>query len=333
MPRFGHSCPGRDHNQLAAVFRSGGRSPVTSAPVMNRKRIVLYTLAASLGLLFGQGCEKKTESGGGPAKTLKFSAIPDQDKKNLEKFNAIAGYLTRELGVPVEYVASSDYAASVSAFRNGDIHLAWFGGLTGVQAREFVPGAKAIAQGDTDPAFIAYVIAHRDAGLQPSEQFPQQLGELNFTFGEPQSTSGRLMPQYFFEKAAGLPIDQFFKKGLNFSKGHDATCDLVQAGSFQAGVVNYSVYDKRVTEGKTDPNIVQVIWKTPPFADYNWTAHPDLEKTYGAGFTDKLQQALIGMTAQPALLGVFPRKAMIPAKNEDYEGIKAIAARLGFLKQ
>ena len=197
-----------------------------------------------------------------------------------------------------------------------------------------MPGAKAIAQGDTDPAFIAYIIANKSAGLQPSGQFPRQIGDLKFTFGEPQSTSGRLMPQYFIEKEAGMPIDVFFKKGgLNFSAGHDATCDLVQAGTFDAGVVNYSIYDKRVKDGKTDPNIVQVLWKTPTFADYNWTAHPDLEKTYGAGFTDKLQKAIIDMTVKaPALLEVFPRKAMIAAKNEDYDGIKAVAATLGFLR-
>jgi phosphonate transport system substrate-binding protein len=306
---------------------------------MKRKNLLCTALAAGISLLCGTSCEKKPEAGttsGGSsaAKTLKFSAIPDQDKKNLEKFNTIAKHLSTELGIPVEYVASPDYASSVSAFRNGDIHLAWFGGLTGVQAREFVPGAKAIAQGDTDPAFIAYVIAHKDAGLQPSESFPKQIGELNFTFGEPQSTSGRLMPQYFFEKEAGVPADQFFKKGMNFSKGHDATCELVQAGTFQAGVVNYSVYDKRVKEGKTDPAVVQVIWKTPPFADYNWTAHPDLEKTYGAGFTDKLQKAIIDITTKaPALLEVFPRKAMIAAKNEDYDGIKGVAEKQGFLKK
>ena len=310
---------------------------------MNRKRIVLCTLAAGFGLLIGQSCEKKTTpasgasssgTGASTAKLLKFSAIPDQDKKNLEKFNAIATHLSKELGITVEYSASASYAASVSAFRNGDIHLAWFGGLTGVQAREFVPGAKAIAQGDTDPAFIAYIIANKSAGLQPSGQFPRQIGDLKFTFGEPQSTSGRLMPQYFIEKEAGMPIDVFFKKGgLNFSAGHDATCDLVQAGTFDAGVVNYSIYDKRVKDGKTDPNIVQVLWKTPTFADYNWTAHPDLEKTYGAGFTDKLQKAIIDMTVKaPALLEVFPRKAMIAAKNEDYDGIKAVAATLGFLR-
>jgi phosphonate transport system substrate-binding protein len=303
-------------------------------------RLFISAFAAGLGLLFGQGCEKKSEPGKGgtgassSARTLKFSAIPDQDKKNLEKFNTIATYLSRELGVPVEYMASPNYAASVSSFRNGEIHLAWFGGLTGVQAREFVPGAKAIAQGDIDPAFVAYIIADADAGIEPSAAFPKQIGELNFTFGEPQSTSGRLMPQYFIEKETGMPITQFFRKNPvpSFSTGHDDTCVRV-AGDFQAGVVNSSVYDKRVAEGKTDPNALKVIWKTPPFADYNWTAHPDLEKHYGAGFTDKLQKALIDMTTKsPKLLEVFPRKAMIPAKNEDYEGIKKVAADLGFLK-
>jgi len=308
---------------------------------MTTKRLALGAIAVACALFTGTGCEKEkpaagsggSTSGDSSAKALKFSAIPDQDKKHLEKFNAIATHLSKELGVPCEYVASADYAPSVQAFRNGDIQLAWFGGLTGVQAREFVPGATAIAQGDTDPKFISYVIARKDTGLMPSEAFPKEIGELNFTFGGMQSTSGRLMPQHFFEKESGMPADQFFKKGLKFAKDHDATCELVQSGAHQAGVVNYSVYDKRVKEGKTDPNVVQVIWKTPPYADYNWTAHPDLEKTYGAGFTEKLQKAIIDMTTKaPALLEVFPRKAMIPAKNSDYDGIKAVAEKGGFLK-
>jgi phosphonate transport system substrate-binding protein len=284
-------------------------------------------------------CSQESNPASGDAKTsakpkvLRFSAIPDQDKKNLEKFNAIASHLAKELNIGVEYVPSPDYATSVTSFKNGDIHLAWFGGLTGVQARAAVPGATAIAQGDIDPAFIAYLIAHRDAGLQPSAEFPKQIGALKFTFGEPQSTSGRLMPQFFIESAMNQPVDQFFVQGINFSKGHDATCEVVQSGAVQAGFVNSTVYDKRVKEGKTDPALVSVIWKTPPFADYNWTAHPDLEGAFGAGFTAKLQQAIIDITTKaPALLEVFPRKAMIPTTNETYDGIADVAKKLGFLK-
>ena len=80
------------------------------------------------------------------SKILKFSAIPDQNTTELiEKFKPLAEYLSKELGVKVEYVPSKDYQASVEMFKNGDIQLAWFGGLTGVQARNAVNGARAIA--------------------------------------------------------------------------------------------------------------------------------------------------------------------------------------------
>jgi phosphonate transport system substrate-binding protein len=38
-----------------------------------------------------------------------------------------------------------------------------------------------------------------------------------------------------------------------------------------------------------------VIWKTPFYADYNFTAHPVLEQSYGEGFIDKLQKTLLAI--------------------------------------
>src|SRR5690606_31939229 len=78
--------------------------------------------------------------------TLVFSAIPDQDETRLrEKYAPVAAYLSEKLGMPVEYLHASSYADTVEQFKNGDVQLAWFGGLSGVQARKAVPGAVAIA--------------------------------------------------------------------------------------------------------------------------------------------------------------------------------------------
>ena len=296
-------------------------------------------VAAGLAL----GCDDgptTTSSSGGPSTAstqggggvLRFSAIPDQNSTELrEKFDAVAKHLSEKLGVKVQYVPATDYRASVEMFKNGDIHLAWFGGLTGVQARQAVPGARAIAQGDTDPKFISYFVAHKDAPIQPSESFPQDLAKLNFTFGPASSTSGRLMPEYYLRQATKKSPAQFFGKEPAFSEGHDQTLELVAAGKVQAGVVNFEVYDQRVANKKTDPNVVRVIWKTPQYVDYNFTAHPDLEKHFGAGFTEKLQAALVAMD-DPKLLSAFPRKELIPAKNEDYAQIEKVARELGFLR-
>ena len=88
------------------------------------------------------------------AQELAFTAIPDQDESRLQqRFAKVSQYLQDELGITVRYVPVKSYAAAVMAFRNNQVQLAWFGGLSGVRARIAVPGSKAIAQGEEDPDF------------------------------------------------------------------------------------------------------------------------------------------------------------------------------------
>jgi phosphonate transport system substrate-binding protein len=77
--------------------------------------------------------------------------------------------------------------------------------------------------------------------------------------------------------------------------------------------------------------VVRIIWKTPTFADYNMTAHPDLEEQFGEGFTAKLQQALLDMSDEN-LLAAFGRKKLIKAQNADFEGIRKVAEKLGMVR-
>ncbi len=263
---------------------------------------------------------------------FRFSAIPDQNTTEIaEKIAPLVAHLSAELGVEVEYVPARDYQASVEMFKNADVHLAWFGGLTGVQARRAVEGAKAIAQGDTDPQFYSYIIAHKDTGLEPSDEFPAAIGELKFTFGSESSTSGRLMPEHFIRENTQQSPADFFSHPVGFSGSHDKTVELVESGQFQAGAVNYTVYDKRVANGDTDPEVVRAIWKTPFYADYNWTVRPDADETFGAGFTEKLTGTLLAID-DPALLAALPRQRLIPATNEDFDGILEVAEALDMLR-
>ncbi len=69
------------------------------------------------------------------------------------------------------------------------------------------------------------------------------------------------MPQYFLQQA-GIKL-QDFKGDVGFSKSHDATLELVQAGTYDAGVLNEQVWNSRLQEGKADPTKVDLIWITP----------------------------------------------------------------------
>ena len=266
-------------------------------------------------------------------RTLSFTAIPDQDTARLEeRFAGIASYLEKELKVPVKYVPVKSYSASVTAFKNNSVQLAWFGGLSGVQARLAVPGSQAIAQGEEDPEFKSYIIAHKSTGLKPSEVFPKEIRGKTMTFGSKSSTSGRLMPEHFIrQNFDDESPDKIFKR-VGYSGDHSKTIALVQSGAFEVGAVNYKVWDKELKAGLIDTDKVQIIWSTPGYPDYNWSVRGDIDKKFGDGFMKKLQNTIVDLKDKE-LLESFPRRSFIVAENQDFEPIVGIAEELGIVRR
>lgn len=288
------------------------------------KRVLLSVIAGSL---LGAATVQADEP-----RTLFFSAIPDQDESRLmERFGKVADYLTERLGVPVKYVPVKSYAAAVTSFRNDQLQLAWFGGLSGVQARMVTPGSQAIAQGAEDPAFYSYLIAHSSTGLKASDDFPKEIAGKTFTFGSKGSTSGRLMPEYYIRKNLDESPDKAFKS-VGFSGNHSRTIELVESGAYEVGAVNYQVWDTMLAEDKIDTDQVSVIWKTPAYPDYQWTIRGDVDARWGEGFSEKVKTALLEMDA-PELLEAFPRSKFISASNEDYLPIEETAKAIGLLDE
>ena len=279
----------------------------------------------------GAVCAAMLAASAATAETLYFSAIPDEDDTALiARFSKVADYLEAELGVDVEFVPVKSYPAAVTAFRNDQVQLAWFGGLSGVQARLLVPGSRAIAQGEEDPVFVTYFIAHESTGLAEGAGFPMEAAGLSFTFGAKTSTSGRLMPEFHIRDATGKAPEEFFSR-VGFSGDHSQTLRLVASGAWQVGALNYTVYDKAAATGAPEAATAKVIWRTPPYPDYNWTIRGDVDARFGAGFADRVQAALVGMT-DADLLASFPRSAFIPATNEDFAPIEATARALDLLE-
>jgi phosphonate transport system substrate-binding protein len=264
------------------------------------------------------------------AKEFVFTAIPDQDETKLQKrFGKVADYLTEQLGVEVIYIPVKSYAAAVTAFRNNQVQLAWFGGLSGVKARALVAGSEVLAQGVEDKQFETYFIANKATGLEVSTEFPKGIKGKVFTFGSKGSTSGRLMPEYYVrEHFKSSPKDVF--KRVGFSGDHSRTIALVQSGAYEVGAVNFKVWDSEKAQGKIDTDQVSVIWKTPAYPDYQWSVRGDVDKNWGVGFKEKIRHVLLNMNA-PDLLAAFPRSGFIPASNADYKPIENVAKQIGLI--
>jgi phosphonate transport system substrate-binding protein len=280
-----------------------------------------FLCAAAALLLLGGGTPRAF------AETFTFTAIPDEDEARLrERFNKVAAYLSQKLGVEIKYVPVKSYAAAVTAFRNNQVQLAWFGGLSGVRARSLVPGSQAIAQGFEDQSFVTYFIAHASTGLKPAQSFPKGIAGKTFTFGSKGSTSGRLMPEFHVRQNFAMAPDKVFMK-VGFSGNHSKTIALVQSGAYQVGAVNFKVWESGLKSGKIDPAKVSVIWKTPPYPDYQWTIRGDVDERWKPGFKQRVTEVLLGMK-DPDLLASFPRKSFIPAENADYQPILDVAKQI-----
>lgn len=299
-------------------------------------------LAGFVGvLLAASGCSNLAQQTSAPeneaVEPLVTGAIPDQDPEKLQRlYGQLTDYLEAQLGVPVEYKPVTDYAAAVTAFKVGDLDLVWFGGLTGVQARSQVPGAKAIAQRDIDAQFQSVFIANTDSdigNIKLTEDFQQLRGQ-TFTFGSESSTSGRLMPQYFL-KQANIGLEDF-KGEVGFSGSHDKTIKLVEAGTYDVGALNAQVWESRVEAGEVDRDRVEVIWRSPPYYDYHWVLHPDTSDRYGEDFTQKVQQAFLNLDPSnpehQEILSLFGANQFITTENSNYRTIEEIGREIGKIK-
>ena len=289
-------------------------------PFIGLALIVIVTLIAACG--------------GDSSPVLRVGGIPDQDASRLaRRYDGFADYLSQKLGVEVEYVPSADYAAVVTAFTQGNLDLAFFGGLTGVQARILDEGAEALAQREHDAAFHSKFIIRHDLPATSLSDLADLAGDLTITFGSESSTSGHLMPRYFL-RGAGLEADSSFKSPPNYSGSHDLTWQLVESGAFDIGALNEDVWERAVANGLVDVSKVRVLETTPAYFDYNWTVASGVGEKFGYGFSRRIQKALLEMGAEEnqEILSLFSTERFISTENDNYQAIEDVARDLGIIK-
>ncbi|HEY8450192.1 MAG TPA: putative selenate ABC transporter substrate-binding protein [Bacillota bacterium] len=296
----------------------------------------LLGIAAACGGAMPQGSSQGAEPQAGAAgeqpadaqPVFAISGIPDQDVSILSRrFGLVAEYLEQATGLNVQYVPAADYAAVVTGFERGDIHLAWFGGLTAVQAIAAVPGSEAVAQRPRDAEFHSVFIVQADL---PVDELPDLKG-LTFTFGSESSTSGHLMPRYFLLQA-GIDPERDFAT-VEYSGSHDTTIKLVEAGTYQSGALNEAVWEDRLEAGQVDTEKVRAFYRTPAYYDYNWTIRAGVDEVFGPGTKERVVEALLAIgPEQKELLELFQTDRFMPTRNENYEAIRTVAEQLGIIR-
>ena len=258
---------------------------------------------------------------------LRVSAIPDEAPTELQrKFKPLGNYLEQKLGMKVEFVPVTDYAASVEGLINHKLDMVWFGGFTFVQAKVRSGGkVMPIVQRVEDQQFKSVFIT-TDKSINKLEDLKGK----TFTFGSESSTSGHLMPRYYLLQAKINPDTDM--KRVAFSGAHDATAAAVAGGKVDAGALNISVWDKLVAEHKIDPKTVRVFYTTPGYFDYNWSVRTDMNPELRKKLTDAFLSLNRNNPQGKEILDLQRANRFIPTKAENYQAIENAAHNAGLLK-
>jgi len=268
--------------------------------------LILITVAAIVLASCGGG-----GGGGGSAsgdEPLRVGLIPNENPEEVEaQYQPLEDYLKKELGREVELSVPTTYNGVVEAMVSGELDLAYFGGLTYVQARQ---------RADVHPLFTEVnpstgTTKYRSVIIVPADSDIEKVEDLegeDFAFGSVSSTSGSLYPSIMLDQAG---LDYRTDLGeVVYTGGHDTTAQAVANGRVAAGGLEDRILYGLQEEGIIEKSEVRVVGESDPIEGYPWVVRDAL--------SDKDDQDLID-----AFLGIEDPELLDLLRAEDYQKVQA----------
>lgn len=271
------------------------------------------------------GCSGEQHDPATAAGPIVVAVLPDQSKDALLSRHApLMDYLEKSTSLDIELLIPFDYADLLEQFDAGRIDLAWFGGLTFIQAEERSQ-AIPLAFRDIDLRFTSCYLASGDDTRSTVREFEGT----DFSFGPQLSTSGHLMPRFFLERE-GLYPEQFFGS-TRHSAGHDQTARWVSDGRVDLGVANCVIVQSMLENGLLSNDDIRVIETTPPYSDYVWAINRSMnERT-----STLLLNALLALDASDprhrSILRSQGANTYLPAGRGNFALVRKAAKQAGLL--
>lgn len=197
-----------------------------------------------------------------------------QDRMN--SYSCLQDYTTEELGVETKLFAPADYNGVIQGLLGGTIDMAWLGAssyaATYLQDPEAVEPVLVKVNVDGSIGYHSIGFARKDSNVTSLDDMAGKV----FGFGDPNSTSGYLIPSIEIPQAADEitmePGDYF--ADVVFTGGHEQTIVAVNNGDIDGGVTwadgqgnwedgyNSGALRKAVDAGLIDMNELVQIWKS-----------------------------------------------------------------------
>jgi phosphonate transport system substrate-binding protein len=198
------------------------------------------------------------------AQELNFGIIATETTSNLktiwEPFIADMGKST---GLSVKAFYASDYAGVIEAMRFNKVQVAWFGNKSAMEAVDRASGeifAQSVDKGG-NPGYWSHIIVHKDSPFQKLDDILKCDKSLDFGIGDPNSTSGFLVPNTFIFSARNIDPKQCFRTVRNAN--HEANALAVANKLVHAASNNNENLDRLKKTAPAKAAEIRVIWTSP----------------------------------------------------------------------
>ncbi len=225
-------------------------------------RFALGALATATAALFPffQAASQSTPA---PQK-LSLGIISTESSSELRKgFDPFIDRLSQRLDMPVKAYFATDYAGVIEAMRFNKIQLAWMGNKSAIEAVDRA-GAEVFAQttkANGDQGYHSVIIVRRDSPFQTIDDLLAKREELAFGNGDPNSTSGYLIPFHYLWTPRGINPQSDFKHTRNAN--HEVNCIAVAMGQIDFATANdEALYRLGIVRPKLAQRL-RVVWQSP----------------------------------------------------------------------
>jgi len=211
--------------------------------------------------------------------------------------------MEKKTGLTVKSFYAPDYAGVIEAMRFNKIQVAWYGNKAAMEAVDRANGEifAQVRYKDGSYGYHALLITHKDTPYQTLDDVLKNAKSINFGIGDPNSTSGFLVPTFYIFAQNKVDHRQIFKTVRNAS--HGANIQAVLARQVDVATNNTEAYEQLE---RTKPELIRqlrILWKSPLIPSDPFVWRKDLDPAVKAKIrsfvlnyakTDPQEKAILG---------------------------------------
>ena len=224
-------------------------------------------------------------------KELNFGIIATEKAGALKQmWEPFLDDMAKAVGVKVNGFYATDYAGIIEAQRFNKVQIAWYGNKSAIDAVDRAGGEVFVQFIDLDgtPGYYSYLITHRDSGIRSLEQVLKNGKDYSFGIGDPQSTSGTLVPTYYVFTMNNLDPKTHFE--VIRSSNHEGNFLAVLNKQVDVATSNSEMIQKMKEKSPEKLEQIRILWTSPliPRDPLVW------RKDLPADLKKKIQDFMVG---------------------------------------